>query len=555
MGYKKWLFPIFLAILPACFGAVRDGSSHLDMAIEAHKRGFYSLSNSQLEKHISQNPGSGDLDYAYLLSAANHVQMGEYEKGISKLIFLKDNYPDSLYLKDALSYLVLSYLKAGNYVMAVSAYVDYSGRFGPDEFTGRQVEDALFRQAVFLFNSGKAPESKTLLELFSEKFGKSRHISSVNYYMGLAYYGENDFQKAAGLLKKALRGRNSIVSQDILADIHLKLGDCLFNLKDYRGALDSYSNVLKDFPGSRYETWASFQMALIEKRRDNLPKSEALLSGIKEKAGPDLKFKIFSELANIKMLRGDWEAARNQLVEITKDFPDDPGIPEVFMQLGFVSFNMKNFTESISFFDTALKNASSPQVREKSYFGLGYAHYTGGDLSEGFRIWDKLFSEFPGSQFISEVLFLKGKKHYEKKEYAPAEAVLERFIRDYPSSSLYRNGVAMLAESLLAQMKVEKTIRVCEDFLSRSKDEFISFLYGKALYLSRDFGRSISVFSRMETRNPALLAESLYYLGRMHEYEGRIDKAQENYLEIITFYKKFPEWVKAAEEALKGIRR
>ena len=525
------------------------------MASEAHKRGLYRLSNSQLEKHMKENGGTQDMDYAYLLYAANHIQLKEYDKAIAKLSILKDKYPGSTFLKDAFSYLVLCYLKTENINLAVTSYKRYVQEFGEDRFVGKQVEEVLFQTAVSLFNKNKIHESRELFGLFAENFERSGYFPVVLYYQGIIYYSESNFRKAREFLNKALKGESLIENPEIIADIRLKLADCLFNLRDYIGAADLYNTVIQKFPGTVYKTWASFQMAIIEKRKENFKKAEVLLSGIRGSGDAVLNFRIIQELANIKMLLEDWKSAERLLNEIIVLYPGHENLSEIYMQLGFVNFNMNSFRDAIVFFDKASKNPSSALVKERSYFGLGYAYYSKGDIRQGFETWDKLIAEFPGTAFAGEVLFLKGKKAYENRDYVGAETYLGRFIGNFPKSSMHGNAVAMLAESLAEQKKWEKALKACEDFLSKNKDEYITFLYGKFLYLSRDFEKSRKVLSRIESGNPVLLAESRYYLGRIYEYEGEKEKAQEKYLEIITFHKNLPEWVKIAEEAIKNLQK
>ena len=63
---------VFLGVYLLC-GAQNNTSGYLRMAYEAHKRGLYEISNSQIEKHIKENKDSADIDYAHLLYAINNT--------------------------------------------------------------------------------------------------------------------------------------------------------------------------------------------------------------------------------------------------------------------------------------------------------------------------------------------------------------------------------------------------------------------------------------------------------------------------------------------------
>lgn len=555
MGYKK-LFLFLCAILSfICYGAEIEDGKNLRIAFEAHKRGLYGLSNSRLETHIRQNPGSPGLDYAYLLYSANYIQLQEYDSAIEKLEFLKQNYSESPFLKDGLAYLALAYLKTGNMESSVSAYREYKKKFGENEFVEKQVEEALIKTAVTLFNGDRLNESRRLFNLFTKEFPASSRFPLALYYTGILFYRENNFVKAGEFLRKAMQGAGSIENEAIVADLYLKLGDSLFNQNDYREASGFYGKVIKDFPSTPYHAWASFQLAAIERKRDNFDRAEELLEGIKGGGDSDLNFRILFELANIKMLREDWQSAGKQLAEIVELFPGHQGLDEIYLQAGFVNFNMKKFEEAIKFFRKAASAASGRSIRERSYFGLGYSYYAVGDTAESFKAWDKLVKEFPESAFIREVLFLKGKKLYENEDYPAAEKVLSGFIEKFPGSSLYRSALIMAIESLQEQGKLEKARKLCEGFLEKEEEEFISFLYGRILYLSKDFEKAKSVFDNLRSENPAVLVETAYYSAKIYEYRGNKEKAQEKFLEIISFFPNFPKWVQKAEEEIKNLSK
>jgi len=538
-----------------CTGA-EDITGHLRMAHEAHKRGLYSLSNTQIDKYIQDNPDAKDIDYAYLLSAVNCLHLNKTDTAIEKLQAIRHRFPESELIKDAASYLILAYLKKEKIEDAVSLYSEYREKFSEDIFLEHQIEQAVFSRAVTLFNKGLLAESKKVLSLFVSKFKKSGYLPEVFYYQGLISYQENDFTGAADYFKQASSFSSLIESRDILADVNLKLGDCFFNMREYDSAAYFYNKVVEEFPDTLYSVWAYFQTSLLEKRKGNLTKAEEILKSVKGKAKYELNFKILSELANIQMLQEKWGDSERYLKEITEQFPGYRDLPEVYLKLGFVNFNMSRFEDSIECFKKTLSLPTSEEVKEKSYFGLGYTYYTKELHEDSFKTWNKLLAEFPDSRFAHEILFFTGKKHYEKGDYDSAVRYLEQVVTKFPESAFYVSACQMLVESLLKQGKTNESLRICEDFFtSGSQSETIGFLYGKTLYLLKDFKKAQEVLEKIKSVNPAEMVETVYYLGKIYEYGGNVDKAQEKFLEILSFYPEFKEWNKAAEEELKRLKK
>jgi tetratricopeptide (TPR) repeat protein len=555
MKYKYWIIILHFSFLVA-YAGTENITGHLRMAYEAHNRGLYSLSNTQIEKYIKENSGADNLDYAYLLSAVNLLYLEDIEKSIERLAFIRKHFPESGIIKDATSYLILANLKKKDIDTALSLYSEYRGKFATDAFLENQIEQAAFSRAVSLFNEGLLAESKTLLDKFSAQFKKSGYLPEVFYYQGLIYYQENNFSKASDFFKQASSLSSLIENKDIRADLNLKLGDCFFNMREYTSAEHFYNKVVEEFPDTLYSVWAYYQQSLLEKSKGNLIKAEEILESVKGTGEYELNFKILNELASIQMLQEEWRDSEKYLREITESFPGYKNLPEVYLKLGFVNFNLSRFEDSIKYFKKTLNLPISEEIKERGYFGLGYTYYIKSLHEDSFETWNKLITEFPNSQFIHEILFFTGKKHYESKDYQGAEKYLKQLITEYPESTFYAVSYQMLVESLLKQEKLNEGLIACEDFFSSGhENETIRLLYGKILYLLKDFKKAQEVLEKTKSVNPAEMVEAIYYLGKIYGHKGQVEKAQEKFLEILSFYPEFKEWNKLAEKELKRLKK
>ncbi|MCX8081921.1 MAG: tetratricopeptide repeat protein [bacterium] len=549
-------------ILVACFViskvsllcAVDNISGRLKMAYEAHKRGMYSLSNSQIDKYLKENPSPPDVDYAHLLYGVNLLYLEEVDKAIDKLNIIVKKRPESEFLKDAMTYLVLAYLKKTDIASAISLYSEYKNRFSSDDSLENQIAQVVLSTAVTLFKKGDIKKSREFFSIIS-KLNISKYMPEALYYEGLTYYQENDFDKAIELFKKASEMSQTEQEQkEILADIYLKLGDCFLNKKDYSAAEHYFNRVCDEFPDTIYSSWASFQMSIIEKRKGNLEKAVSLLEGIRS-SEEDIQFKVLSELANVKMLQEKWEESETYLKEITELKPEDKNLSDIYIKLGFVNFNMGEYEESIIYFKKVLEISSDSKAKEDAYFWLGYTYYIKNLFDDSQKVWEKLRIEFPDSRYIHEILFFTGKRYYESGRYTEADRYFSELITKFPESSFYETTIEMLIDSKIQQGKLNEALQLCDEFLKKGKNETISFLYGKTLFLLKDFKKAKSILEKLQSVKPSEKVEATYYLANIYEKQGEIDKAQEKYLEIITFFTDFPEWVRYAEENLKRLKK
>lgn len=554
---RGWVGVLCLFVLGNSFLCTAQDriSNRLRMAYEAHKRGLYSLSNTQIERYIREHPEAPDIDYAYLLSGVNFLYLEEIDKAIETLNIIRKKKPESQFLKDALSYLVLAYLKKKDIQSAISLYSEYKNRFSPEDFLEKQIGELVFLTAVSLFRNGEIRKSRELFNLLSTDFSSSEYLPEALYYEGLTYYQEDNFDRAIEIFKKAAEVSSSFGKKDITADIYLKLGDCFFNKKDYAVAEYFFNSVRNEFPDTIYSTWASFQMALIEKRKGNLETAVSLLEGLKSKEEEDLHLRVLSELANVKMLQEKWAESEIYLREISEISSESSNLSETYLKLGFVNFNMREWDDAIIYFRKVLEIPASQQTKESAYFWMGYTYYMKNFFNDAFSMWKRLQIEFPDSGYIHEILFFTGKRNYETGMYADADIYFTELIEKFPDSPFYQTATEMLVESKISQGKLNDALAVCEKFFEKNKSETVSFLYGKTLYLLKDFKKAMEVLEKVKTGQPSYQVEATYYLAGIYEKLGEIEKAQEKYLEIITFFSEFPEWVKIAEENLKRLKK
>lgn len=545
---------VFLGVYLLC-EAQNNTSGYLRMAYEAHKRGLYEISNSQIEKHIKENKDSADIDYAHLLYAINNIYLEDFNKAIESLNIIREKRPESAFFKDATSYLILTHLKTGNLPLALSLYADYEDRFSADTFLEEQIAQTLFSAATTKFREGDIKTSRELFNIISTKFSSSEYLPLSLYYQALTYYQNNEFTKAAKLLKSASDISNSITQKEIVADIYLKLGDCFFNERDYASAEHFFNRVRTEFPDTVFSTLASFQISLIEKRRGNLDKAVSILEGLKTSHEEDVHYKVLAELANVKMLQEKWTESETYLKEITELPVEAINLAEVHLKLGVVNFNMGNFEDAIIYFRNVVGSPASKAVKESAIFWLGYTYYIKNLFNDAVTTWDRLRIEYPESKYIHEILFSTGKQLYETKNYAEAEKELSELITGYPDSSFYQSAAEMLIDSKIQQGKLNDALDICEMFLETQTSATVSFLYGKTLFLLKDFKKAKEALEQIQSNKPSEQVEVAYYLAGIHERQGEITKAQEKYLEIITFFPEYTNWTKQAEEKLKQLKK
>jgi len=538
---------IFLYLLLTLIGIGETSKDYLKFAITSSENGFYELSNRYIEEYI----GSGEkdyIDYAYLLYGYNLLKLEKYDKAIEKFEIIIKWFPLSQYLKNAYHFLIPAYLKLDHIDLSLNSYSEYKIKFGPDENIEKQLSEKIFEKGLNLFKSKKISEAEGFFYLILNDFKNKDLTVWANYYIGICEFLSGNFSKAKEYFERVLKEGKG----DMLSDSKLKIGDCYLNLQNYEEAEKYYRELLEE--NSVFSQWAKFQLAMIEKRKGDLLKSIEILNDIEFKGETDLAFNVLNEKANIYTLLENWEKAEENLISIINKFPDKKEIPEIYFKIGIINFNKKDFERSIFYLKKAIDSAKENSIREKAVFFAGYVNYIKGDFNECFKFWEILIKEYPESSFILQISFLKGKKFYKDNNLKEAEKYFKEIV-EKNNTPYYEEAITYLIEILIKEEKLTEGEVYAKKFLENKKDNYIEFLSGKIYYLKEDYEKAKDIFENLKIDNPVIKAEMNFYLGKIYQKNGNIEKAKEKFLEVITLYPQFKEWKEKSEKSLKELKK
>lgn len=351
---KKILLYLLLTIL----GIGETVDEYLKIAITSSEKGYFEISNKYLQKYIE----SGDekfLDYAYLLYGYNLLKLEDYSSAIEKFEIIIKRFPLSPYLKSSYIYLITSYLKTGNSHSAFRYYKDYIKKFDKDKEMERQIGIAIFEEGISDYKIKKFLDAKEKFNLIINEIEDNELNLWANYYLGLIEFQMNNFKNAEEYFKKVIPEAKG----EIFLDSELKIGDCYFNMGDYENAENFYREVIKN-DGSIFSQWAKFQIAMIEKRKGNMKKSEEILNTIDYSKDIDLKFNVLNEKSNIYIFNENWDEAEKVLNQIINEFSDKRDLSEILFKTGIVNFNKKDYKKAIDFFEKAKESEEKINQRK-----------------------------------------------------------------------------------------------------------------------------------------------------------------------------------------------
>lgn len=427
----------------------------------AHALGNTSRALPLLRKHAALHPEGGTLSARYILGAADYAE-SNYSKAAEWLLPVSKG--DDAQAQSALLYLGQCSAHLGDY-SAAAIYFDRAARMERDP---QVAETALYNYAAATARGGNVPfgSATDLLEEFARRYPSSPYAPAVDEYLATGYYREHRYAEAlerishiprpsADVLRLRQRaeydlgadllsaGRASQAREylqaaassrsdaSVSAQASLWLGDCLYKLKEYKGALNAYDKYLAS--AARSDT-----------RRPLALYNRA--------------YALFQT--------GDYTRARSGFEQALTTNLTPSLAADATLRVG----DCLNFTGKVSeALDTYRRAASMTGATGSDYALFQTANMLGvlGRNNEKAAALEKLLRERPGSSWCSSALAELAEAQQAMGDFNAAAATIERLRRDYPDSEQLRIASLSMADALADKGRTAEAIEAYEALVRR----------------------------------------------------------------------------------------
>ncbi|MBI2844232.1 MAG: tetratricopeptide repeat protein [Armatimonadetes bacterium] len=311
---------------------------------------------------------------------------------------------------------------------------------------GPETTDWYRKIAACLLAMGKPVEaataSKKAAELDAKRAADKQSAADFSGMLKQAeqLMGSQKYSEALAIYQKlALEDRAS----PNLAHYHRRIGDCWFNLKDYRKSLSAYDDAIRadtnqDALRNDRSGHAYIQMYLASKT-------------------------------------GNWELAVKEYSALITDYPDAPEITSWYGSLSScmrsarrpLSEVMEKVDEGIQ---VAKAQAKPEVVAQLMQYRASYLE-EGGDKSEAVKAWKELIAAFPNSPLAITWKCGLGRTYVDMGDFASAEPLLQEVVEkdDGKSGDYALTGTLYMAIGLSKQGKTKEALDLIEEVRKNPK--------------------------------------------------------------------------------------
>lgn len=455
--------------------------------------GDYQQSLASYEQFIKENPGSSQLNEAYLGRANVHFAMKNFDEaaldyrrlldvsdreisqkahfGLGWLLikqgqsteafpFFKsvvDKSLDPVMKSNALLQMADAYQDASQMALAIDQYqqllLDYSELANKDYVK--------YRLGIAYLKSDQIQEAIKLFNEIEKEFPSTIYLSDIKYYQGVAAFKQGNWDVSAKSMESFLK--NLTKPSDFTPQANYILGIAQLNLKQIDEALKTFQKILRLYP-------------------DNLVVAKNADVGI----------------ARCFVESGQWKEAEKRFKLIVFKYPKMDAAFEALIWLGKNELKNNNSSQAIDYYQKAVDDFSDQPGIESAYYELAQAYELSGETDKALDYYYKVSKDrtvTPKARMAMADLLAKD------VSVNQAIAILIDVIKVYPD--LARDASLRLGQLYRNSQQYEKEVQV----------------YGSALKMNQ--GKSLVTDAQL-----------LFSLADTFEMMSKMEEAIEQYLAI-----------------------
>jgi TolA-binding protein len=478
-GEKSPLSQNALYHLADCYLRLNDKNSA--------RMAFASASKMDFDENIKED---ALFNYALVTYEVSSSPFNEAIEGFNEYLSL---YPNSKRSDEAYQYLVLAYLNARNYKLALASIEKIKNK---NNEIKKAYQKIAYYRALELFNDLRYDEAIQLLNS-STTYGvyNAKLAALSNYWMGEANYRKADYAKA-------LDNYSSFVAQSATAGTdeyklaHYNIGYCYFQQKQYREAL----------------VWFKKYIALAQTQQTAVY-SDAL-----------------NRLADCYFVQSDYSSAISYYDQCIK--AGKTGIDYALYQKGFSQGIQGKHADKIQTLSTLVSSYPKSTYKADAIYQIAESYVRLGQAEKATIYYKQVINEFPSSSNVRKALLNLGLLYYNANRFDESVKYYKNVIADYPGSEEAQNALIGLKNVYVDMNEVDAYFNYIKGLGSLAsvdtrEQDSLSYISAERLYMSGDCAKAIRSLTNYIQNHPdgQFLLNAHFYKGDCSYKLNQLDDA------------------------------
>ena len=438
------------------------------------------------------------FNYAKLTFELSYSPFNETVRALKEYV---DTYPYSSRVNEAYHYLVLAYLNAKNYKLALESLNQIGEK--NDEIKKAYQRVAFFR-ALELLKTGDPDNAVTLLNK-SLEYGSYDPVIRARawFWLGEAWYrlGQND--QALEAFRKFIYSPGA-VTLDEYPKAHYNIAYVYFNKKDYRNASIWFRKFLE----------------------------------YKGKTDPSLVADSYNRLADCAFVLRDFQLAIRYYTEAYKAGRVNPDY--ALYQRGFTYGLVKNPRAKINDLTTLITRYPSSPFVDDALFERGKAWEDVNEPDKALADYRKIINDYPTSSYVPRALLQTGLVSYNRNDYQTAIRNFKKVLEKYPGTPEARYALTGLKNVYVDINDVESYFSYARKLgsfanVDLAEEDSLMYISGENLYMQGNCDKAREVLGKYLKKFPGgtFRVNAHFYLAECARTAGDTSGALDHYRYVI----------------------
>jgi TolA-binding protein len=459
-----------------------------------------------------------------------------FNESVQALNEYLDKYPNSKRSNEASNYLVMAYLNAKNYTLALASIDKIRDK---NNEIKKAYQKIAYYRGLELISNGKFAEAIDLLNssnrygTFNEKlYALSQYWKGEAYYrlgnyqkaidnysafisnpgsnkyeeyqpalynLGYAYFSLHQYSDAAIWLAKFTAG--GYPQQEIVTDAYNRLGDCAFVQLDYNKAIGYYSQAIKNGHGNT--DYALFQKALA---LGVIGKDNEKIATLNQIAGANpnttLKADVTFQMAESYVKLNQTEKALAAYKKVTTDFPKSSYVKKSLLGMALIYYNSDRNNEAIKCYKQIITDYPGTQEAENAMIGLKNVYVDNNDVDSYYSFVNGL-GVLTSADLIEQdsLSYLSAERMYMSGDYTKAKQGFKNYIDKHPEGRFILNAQFYKGDCNYRANEDEDALSSFDFIISKPKNKFTEpALLGasRIRFKQKDYSQALNYYTKLE---------------------------------------------------------
>lgn len=357
------------------------------------------------------------------------------------------------------------------------------------------------------------------------------------YGAGYSLYKIGRYKDAASRFERLLA---EFSSSRFGFDARVRLADCYYFLKDYKGAEGAYRTVLRQFADRSDRDYAMYQLGQTYFRLNNYEDALRQFQGVVGMKDSPLADDAQYAIGWLWFQGKNYDEAINEFRNLIQKFPQSELVPRAHYSIGDALYNQQQYSPAEQSYREVLRKFPQSSLVVDAISGIQYCLLAQGKQQEALNVIDTFVKENPGSAEAQALLLKKGDLLFSQKQFDAAIKEYRGFADRYAQSPLLAHAWYWIGRSyegmgrMLDAASAFERAASFENGAARIRAE-ASLQAGEAYRALKSYDKSSRALADAEKLGSGseLALEALYLQGKVSEESGDLASAIRLYNALI----------------------